>query len=322
MSIKKKAVALLGCAALAFSLVGCQQSETKEPEPTDVQLMQDAGDTRMDQPFYVLVVGNDSRTGTVEIDKPDYADGSGRSDTTMLVRVDPTTYQVGIVTIPRDTAISLNGQTMKFNEAYHAAGIEETLHQVKLLTGVSPLYYMDMSFVQFEKFVNELGGLTANVPIDMGLQDIVSGSKISLSAGVQDLDGAESLVLARSRKVYEVDQDACRQIQDRQLVEVGIKKVAADPVGAAAHVQALMSNVDTNWPADDLAKTVADFAANADKIAFVSGTGPYSGDIDEAAGGIWLATRDEAAWKQVIQAVEAGEDPTTVVPLPQIIAKN
>ncbi|WP_428421675.1 LCP family protein [Paraeggerthella hominis] len=177
MSIKKKAVALLGCAALAFSLIGCQQGEKKEPEPTDVQLMQDTGDARIDEPFYVLVVGSDSRTGTVEIDKPDYADGSGRSDTTMLVRIDPETYQVGIVTIPRDTAISLNGQTTKFNEAYCVGGIEETLHQVKLPTGISPLYYMDMSFVQFEKFVNELGGLTANVPIDMGLQDIVSGAR-------------------------------------------------------------------------------------------------------------------------------------------------
>lgn len=177
MSIKKKAVALLGCAALAFSLIGCQQGEKKEPEPTDVQLMQDAGDARIDEPFCVLVVGNDSRTGTVEIDKPDYADGSGRSDTTMLVRIDPETYQVGIVTTPRDTAISLNGQTTKFNEAYCVGGIEETLHQVKLPTGISPLYYMDMSFVQFEKFVNELGGLTANVPIDMGLQDIVSGAR-------------------------------------------------------------------------------------------------------------------------------------------------
>lgn len=317
MKLMRKTAALCACVALAVSLTGCQQ-EAREAEPTDVQAMEEMQDSDAKGPFYVLVVGNDSRTGTTEIGKAEYADGTGRSDTAMLVRVDPVTYQVAIVSIPRDTATPYNGATVKFNEVYRQGGIEATMQAVKDLTGVSPQYYLDMGFVEFEQFVNDLGGVTANVPIDMSLVDIVSGGSVSLSAGSQDLDGASALVLARSRKQYADEQDACRQIQDRQLVEAAIRKVIADPANAAAHAQTLLSNADTNWAADDLVATVADFVDNGDKVSFVSGTGPYAGDVD-AETQLWLTTRDEATWKQVIAAVEAGGDPTSVVPLPDIV---
>ena len=105
------------------------------------------------------------------------------------------------------------------------------------------------------------------------------------------------------RKLYAVDIEACRQIQDRQLVEAGIKQVAADPANAAAHLDALLGNAETNWPKDELAAMVADFAANADRIAFQSGTGPYVGDFMEEHDGLWMVPRDEGTWRKVIEAV-------------------
>ena len=91
-------------------------------------------------------------------------------------------------------------------------------------------------------------------------------------------------------------------------MEAAIRKVIADPANAAAHAQTLLSNADTNWAADDLVATVADFVDNGDKVSFVSGTGPYAGDVD-AETQLWLTTRDEATWKQVIATVEAGGRP-------------
>ena len=154
----------------------------------------------------------------------------------------------------------------------------------------------------------------------MHLKDIVNGGTIELNAGAQELDGPEALVLARVRKLYAVDTEACRQIQDRQLVEAGIKQVAADPANAAAHLDALLGNAETNWPKDELAAMVADFAANADRIAFQSGTGPYVGDFMEEHDGLWMVPRDEGTWRKVIEVVESGGDPTTVVALPEVEA--
>lgn len=264
-------------------------------------------------------MGNDSRTGTVEINKPDYSDGTGRSDVMMLVRVDPKTYAISIVSVPRDTETQLNGQKVKLNEVYHAAGIEESMKAVADLTGVTPKYYMDMSFVQFEDFVEGLGGLTANVPINMQLQDIVSGDHISLTKGDQDLNDKEALVLARLRKQYANDLDACRQIQDRAIVQSGIKQVASDPSTAASFANVLSANCSTNWDAKGLSALVVDFAENADKITFVSGTGPYAGEVD-ASTSLWLAYRDEATWAKVIAAAEKGEDLREIAPEPKVAA--
>lgn len=307
--------------ALSMSLVaGCQ--EQKEPVATgdsDAKLMQEAVNSN-ETPFYVLIVGNDSRTGTTEITKAEYADGSGRSDVMMIARIDPKTYQVTLVTVPRDTEATVEGGVTKINEAYHLGGIDAAVDQVESLTGVHIRYYLDMGFVDFENFVNELGGVTANVPIDMHLVDIVNGDNIELGTGTQELNGPQALVLARVRKLYAADIEACRQIQDRQIVEAGIKQVAADPANAAAHVDTLLANANTNWPTDELAAMVADFAAHADEITVLSGTGPYVGDFMEEYDGLWLTPRDEDTWKKVMQVVDEGGDPTTVVPLPEVEA--
>lgn len=314
--------AVVACGVFAGLLLsGCQQQQPVEESAPDTQLMKEAAEGEgQDDPFYVLVVGNDSRVGTTQISNENYSDGTGRSDTMMLVRIDPKTYQVTLVTVPRDTEATLNGGVTKINEVYHQGGMKALTDEVESLTGVRVRYSFDMGFVEFENFINELGGVTANVPIDLELKDIVNGGKIELSSGTQELNGPEALVLARVRKLYAADIEACRQIQDRQIVEVGIKQVAADPANAAAHVDALMTNVETDWPAEELTNMVADFAANADRITFQSGTGPYVGDFMEEHGGLWLVPRDEATWKKVMEVVDQGGDPTTVVPLPEVAA--
>ncbi|RKI96515.1 LytR family transcriptional regulator [bacterium D16-34] len=320
----KKAALFVCAGVLAFALVGCSP-EPEAPEPTDVELMNNQAAPEENEadttPFWVLVVGNDSRTGTVEIDKPEYANGVGRSDTMMLLRVDPQTYQIGIVTVPRDTMCTYDDQTMKINDSYFWGGMPALLEQVELLTGVKPKYYLDMDFVEFENAINEIGGVTANVPIDMQLDDIVTGERIELSAGEQHLDGNQALVLARSRKQYADDLDACRQIQDRQIVANLIEQIAANPADAASACQVLLDNMDTNWDAANMIEMVGAFANNADKISIISGTGPYEGGVDEGTQ-LWMTTRDENIWKEVISAVEAGQEPTSIVPLPEVNAAS
>ena len=118
VQVKLKNIVRYGAVAALMALtmavmVSCQKQEpAAESEPTDTQLMQEAaGDAKA--PFYVLVVGNDSRVGTTQISLEDYADGTGRSDTMMLVRVDPVTYKITLVTVPRDTEADYEGSVVK-----------------------------------------------------------------------------------------------------------------------------------------------------------------------------------------------------------------
>lgn len=300
-------------------LVGCQQTPAVS-EKTDTQVMQEAFDKTGSLPYYVLIVGNDSRKGTTEIKLENYSDGTGRSDTMMLARIDPETFQVTLVTVPRDTQVAFDGTVTKINEVYRTRGIDATLDEVEKLTGIRAKYYLDMGFVEFDKFITEIGGVTANVPLDMNLKDIIRGDKIYLNAGTQKLSGAETLVLARTRKAYAGYMEAVRQIQDRQIVEVGIKQVAADPINAAKHANTLLTNMKTDWPADELSAEIASFVANADKIKVLSGTGPYEGDFMEEYAGVWMVPRDETTWKQLMKTVDMGGDPTTIVRLPEVAA--
>lgn len=311
--------AVLGL-AIMLVLAGCSQPQQPQKESLSAanDTMASAGET---EPFYVLLVGNDSREGTIEIDKAEYADGKGRSDTCMLVYVDPVDYRVALITVPRDTTcFGDDGGKMKFNDKYYVDGMDGAVAAVEELTGVKVKYSFDIGFVDFEEFINEIDGITANVPIDMWLQDIVSGEQVTLSAGEQHLEGAEALVLARVRKLYGDNLDACRQIQDRAIVQGLIERVANDPSQADACIAALYLFADTDMPKENLTNLVDSFCENADKLSIVSGTGPYAGGIDGDVN-LWLAYRDEDTWHRIIDVVEDGGDPTTVVPLPSVYAK-
>lgn len=315
-------VSICACCVLVFSLAGCGGQEQPKSE---VGTMETNGSQTVasTEPFYVLVVGNDTRIGTMEINKPQYADGNARSDVMMLLRVDPKTYQVAIVTVPRDTATTINGQTVKINEGYAQGGMNGAVEQVESLTGVDIKYYFNMTFVQFEDFITNMDGVTADVPIDMSLVDIVHGDKVSLTKGdSQQLNNEEALVLARQRKQYADDLDACRQIQDRQIVQSLITKVASRPSDeASTYASILTTGCETNMSADELTEYLTMFMDNASSLSFKSGTGPYKGGID-AATQLWLAPRDEKTWAKVIATIEAGGDPTTVVALPRVAAAN
>lgn len=304
---------------LAGLVAACAGQESDNGSEEKIEIPKVSEET-INEPYYVLVIGQDSRTGTVEINEPAYADGTGRSDTIMLVRIDERKNELALISVPRDTKAELDGSTVKINEIFRQGGARALADEVEVLTNTSIKYCLTMSFVQFERFIDELGGISADVPITMGLADIVSGAMISLSAGEQELNGQQALVLSRTRKAYANDLDACRQIQNRHLVQRGIQKVLDNPTQAAMHAQVLIDNVETDWPKADLLKTISYFASKADLVKFVLATGPYAGGIDNSAGGLWLAARDEAVWAQLIDAVENGEDPSTIVALPRVAA--
>lgn len=305
---------LLAAAVLTLALLaGCQQQTEQKSDEVIVGETADSTPS-IDEPFYMLLVGNDSRTGTVEEDKPEYADGLGRSDTTMLCRVDPTTYTLTLITVPRDTAIDWNGTRAKFNTAYQDEGIDGAIEQIKLLTGVDVYYYFDVGFEDFQNLVDALGGLSINVPVDIEMQDIVGGETVTLSAGEQNLNGVQALVAARERHSYGDNQEAKRQTQDRALVVAGIQKVAQDSSLVETAVSAMMQCADTNMTQDQLTKLVTNFAQNADKLTIYQATGPYEGETDPDSG-LWIATRDEATWQRIIETADAGEDPSGIVPI-------
>ena len=307
---------------LVFALVAfaaCSQPAESTKSEEKLEASEKSVETKSTEPFYVLLIGNDTRTGTAGISDPMYADGNARSDTCMLVRVDPVNYQLTLVTVPRDTKDYLDGKPQKINERYNIGGAELVVKGVEELTGAKIRYYVDTTFVGFEDLVNALGGVDVRVPVDMTMTEIVSGDKRSLSAGDQHLDGAEALILARNRHAYDSlgDAEAYRQSNDRAIVIALLKKVLGNASTAADTAEALCKFVKTDWSTSEVAEYAKDFAEHADQITYLSGTGPYKGDID-AETQLWLTYPDPEGWAAVMEVVNAGGDPNSVLPAPSM----
>lgn len=266
-------------------------------------------DVQGEEPFYVLILGSDSRAESSIVD----ATGSaGQSDIMLLARVDVANNKVTLVTIPRDTPYTEDdGTIVKINHEYHY-GPAASVKAVEQLTGVEISHYVNMSFANFEKLVDYLGGIEADVPIEITNTDVLDGGTVTLEPGQQTLDGQQALVFARSRFDYVTEQDVHRQSAVRQIVMSIMDKVRAKPVNELpATVRELASCVSTDYQTSDLV-SLAMKLSDGDLITY-SGTGPCEGDIVEGLEGQpWMCYEDTEGWSNLMEVVDSGGDPAIV----------
>lgn len=150
--------------------------------------------TDLDHQINILVLGCDART----------REDPGRSDSIMLVGLNVTKGTVAILSIPRDTRVTIPGHGIgKINattnkDVYSDGGIpllERTIE--KLIPGIHVDYYVRTNFVGFTKVIDALGGVTIDVEERMYYK--AEDTLIDLRPGVQHLDGARALAYARFR---------------------------------------------------------------------------------------------------------------------------
>ena len=183
--------------------------EQQELEAVDNEL---TGMTKFDEPFTMLLLGSDAR-----VDDPDMG---ARTDTVILVRIDPLQNIISMVSIPRDTKITLPGVgTAKFNAAYTYGGPSGTIAAVKELCGVDIDHYAEVNFEGLVGLVDAIGGI--DVYVDETIDDPDAGD-IVIPAGEQHLNGAAALTFSRSRAY--ADGDFTRVSNQRKVIEAIIHK--------------------------------------------------------------------------------------------------
>lgn len=135
----------------------------------------------------VLMMGSDRREG----------DTQSRSDTLMVAFVDLDQKQIRLLSMPRDTYVTIptTGERTKINHSYAYGGVDLVKETLESNFGIKCDYYMDVDFQGFIDVIDALGGITLDVPRDMYYPD----EGIDLTAGVQDLDGDKALQFCRFR---------------------------------------------------------------------------------------------------------------------------
>ncbi|MFM9076854.1 MAG: LCP family protein, partial [Solirubrobacterales bacterium] len=91
----------------------------------------------------------------------------GRSDTTILLRLDPESDQIAMLSIPRDLKVEIPGVgTDKFNAAYAYGGTKLTLQTIRELTGLEINHVINVDFQGFAMAIDAIGCVFVDVDRD------------------------------------------------------------------------------------------------------------------------------------------------------------
>jgi LCP family protein required for cell wall assembly len=172
-------------------------------------------------PENILILGSDKRAGVQE--------DSGRSDTTMLLRLDPGRNAIAVMSIPRDLKTEIPGYgTGKFNEAYAYGGPKLTLQTVKQLTGLPINHVVNVDFLGFVRAVDAIGCVYVDVDrryfhSNAGLPASEQYSEINIQPGYQLLCGKKALQYVRYRHT---DTDLVRSSRQQDFISAARQRVS------------------------------------------------------------------------------------------------
>lgn len=165
-------------------------------------------------PFTVLLMGIDNDGDNVE---------HGRSDTMMLVTVNPNTEKTSILSIPRDTYTEIVGRGTKdkINHAHAFGKASMAMNSVQNLLDVPVDYYLSVNMESMQQMVDAVGGITVTPPLSF-TQDSYQFTE----GQPTHMNGEKALAYTRMRK-KDPNGDYGRQFRQRQIIEGAMKSVAS-----------------------------------------------------------------------------------------------
>ncbi|MCC5894479.1 MAG: LCP family protein [Alkalibacterium sp.] len=247
-----------------YEEVEAQEEHTSRQErPLDV----DAGE----DPFSVLVMGVDTgEYGRIE---------RGRTDTMMVLTVNPNTEQTSIVSIPRDTYTEIigRGEMDKINHAYAFGGTSMAVNSVQNLFDIPIDYYVSVNMESMQQIVDAVGGISVVPPMNFsqGGYDFVEGQSTHM-------EGPKALEYSRMRS-SDPEGDYGRQFRQRQVLEGTMQRIASfdSVMNYRSILGTLSSNMKTNMAFDDMLDMFNNYrnsASNVEQLQ-LSGSGQMQNGV-------------------------------------------
>jgi len=206
-------------------------------------------------PINILLLGTDDRPNDI---------GPARTDTIILLTLDPQTSTAGMLSFPRDLWVNIPGynEASKINTAYGMGertkagnGSQVVMDTVSGFIGYPVDYYVRVDFNGFVRTVDLLGGLDIMVAQTIHDEEYPTADygveTFHLEAGLQHLDGEAALKYARTRHT---DDDYARSRRQQDVIRAVLDKVLrADMIAALLPkawqlVNTMRSSIDTNIP--------------------------------------------------------------------------
>jgi LCP family protein required for cell wall assembly len=214
----------------------------------------------------VLLMGIDQRQGETD---PGY-----RTDTMIVLTLDPVTLSAGMLSVPRDLWVEIKGfgfnrinTANQFGDAYKypgGGGPELARQTVQTVLGIPIHFYGRVNFTAFEDLIDRVGGVSVDVPKDIYDTDYPTenfGTEVfSITKGIHNLDGVTALKYARTRHGNN-DFDRARR---QQQIILAVREKLKNPqilAGLAAQAPDIIANlsqsVKTNMSVDQMMQLAA-----------------------------------------------------------------
>lgn len=204
------------------------------------------------EPYTVLVMGVDQRENDV-----------GRSDTMIVLSVNPSKESILMFNIPRDTRTEIigHGTTDKINHAYAFGGVNMALQTVENFLRVPMNYYIKVNMEGFSQIIDLLGGVEVNNQFSFQYDSH------DFKEGILKLNGAEALAYSRMR--YDDPRgDFGRNARQREVLTQTLKN--ALQVSNIVRVQSMLdevgNNVKTDISFDEMKKFITDYRSDLNRI--------------------------------------------------------
>jgi LCP family protein required for cell wall assembly len=239
-------------------------------------------------PIFILVMGSDARPGT-PMDR-------GLCDSIHILGINPAAHRATLYGIPRDSWVPLaSGGTNKINAAMPVGGPEKEIQTVENLTGITFDYYVLTGFGGLTRAVNDIGGITVDVPY------YIQGYEHNYEPGLQHLDGSEALGFARTRHSVPLG-DFDRSMNQGRLMVGALAQFRTDYARDAGALYtwlgAGLRNVQTSLSIDELMQLA--FTARAipaKKVTNLVAVG--SSAMQGGTSVVQLSSENDALWKDL-----------------------
>jgi polyisoprenyl-teichoic acid--peptidoglycan teichoic acid transferase len=205
---------------------GVDEANERLPQRAQAQLAK-RDRSILSEPTTLLVIGTDGGRAPGR-------EEANRSDSLMLVRLDPETHRISYLSIPRDLRVEIPGYgTSKINAANQIGGPALTIATVKALTGLPVDHVVVVDFDGFKELIDAIGGIEVDVPKAVLSNRFDCPYKPSrcddwegwrFEKGRQHMDGRRALVYSRIRtnQLDPSDSDITRGVR---------QQIVADAVG-------------------------------------------------------------------------------------------
>ncbi len=187
-------------------------SQAAEP----VEQEQPAGRQRREDVYNFVLLGRDRE--------------SANTDTIIVVSYDVANQKVGMISIPRDTAVNRDWRKdPKINGAYAGAGVDVLKEEIEQTFGIPIDYYIYVDLKGFVALVDELEGVDVYIPEEMNYDDPYQDLHIHYTKGQHHLNGQQAMEVVRFRHNNDGSgyTDVGRAEMQRQVLVALAKKVVS-----------------------------------------------------------------------------------------------